>query len=63
MATLAAQGGPLDAEACERFARHPGRDEALRLRTWDDTGKVPEMVTPSLEDLRPLLERLASDRT
>ena len=63
VATLAAQGGPLDAEACERFARHPGRDEALRLRTWDDTGKVPEMVTPSLEDLRPLLERLASDRT
>ena len=62
-ATLAAQGGPLDVAACERFARHPGRDEALQLRTWDDTGKMPEMVTPSLDDLRPLLERLAAQRT
>ena len=61
-ATLAAQGGPLDEEGCRRFARHPGREDALRLRTWDDTGKMAEMVTPSLEDLRPLLERLAASR-
>ncbi len=63
VATLAAQGGPLDVEACERFASHPGSDAALRLRTWDDIGKMPEMVTPSLEDLRPILERLASATT
>lgn len=59
-ATLAAQGGPLDDEACRRFSAHPGRDDALRLRTWDDTGKMADMATPSLEDLRPLLERLAA---
>ena len=58
--TLAAQGGPLDAEACSRFAAHPGCDDALRLRTWDDTGKMAEMDTPSLDDLRPLLDRLAA---
>jgi len=62
-ATLAAQGGPLDEEACERFAAHPGSEGALALRTWDDIGKMPEMVTPSLADLRPMLERLAGERS
>jgi phosphonate degradation associated HDIG domain protein len=61
-ATLAAQGGPLDDEGCRRFASHPGHEDALRLRTWDDTGKMAEMATPSLGDFRPLLERLALAR-
>ena len=28
----------------------------MRLRRYDDVGKVPGLETPSLEDYRPVLE-------
>ncbi|MEI6700830.1 MAG: HD domain-containing protein [Actinomycetota bacterium] len=62
-ATLKAQGGLLDADACARFEAHPGFGDALALRRWDDTGKVIDLVVEPLESYRPLLERLAVDQT
>jgi phosphonate degradation associated HDIG domain protein len=57
-ATLKAQGGLLDAAACQRFEAHPGFQAALQLRTWDDLAKDPSMTCPDLLSYRPLLERL-----
>ena len=57
--SLALQGGPLDDEAAARFATHPAADAAIRLRGWDDTGKVPGLVVPDLAHFRPLLSGLA----
>ena len=57
--SLALQGGPLDDESAARFASLPGADAAIRLRGWDDTGKVRGLVVVDLAHYRPLLTRLA----
>jgi phosphonate degradation associated HDIG domain protein len=61
-ATLKAQGGPLDDEACTRFKAHPASAAALSVRTWDDLGKVDGLVVNPLEHYRDLLEGLATAR-
>jgi [1-hydroxy-2-(trimethylamino)ethyl]phosphonate dioxygenase len=38
--TLARQGGPMSAAEAAEFARHSFLDRAVRLRRWDDRGKV-----------------------
>ncbi len=58
-ASLARQGGPLSPDEAERFARHPAAADALRLRTWDDTGKDLAAAPGSLHDQRDLLVRVA----
>ncbi|MFZ4676688.1 MAG: phosphonate degradation HD-domain oxygenase [Nodosilinea sp.] len=54
--SLQIQGGPMDAAESAHFQRQPHHDTALRLRRYDDMGKVPAMATPALEDFRALLE-------
>jgi len=56
--SLARQGGPMSAEEVERFERNPAHVDAVRLRGWDDGGKVVDLDVGQLEDYRPLLERL-----
>ena len=61
--SLALQGGPMnDAEAAE-FESGEHYATAVRVRRYDDQGKIPGMATPSLEEFRHLLEALvkASD--
>ena len=55
--SLALQGGPFTPQQAEAFLARPYAAEAVRLRRWDELAKDPEMVTPSLEDFRPVLER------
>ncbi len=57
--SLALQGGAMTDGEAREFERHPHFDRSVRLRRYDDRGKQPEMATLGLEDLRPLLERLA----
>ena len=57
--SLAIQGGPLDANACEAFAAHPAAAEAIRLRGFDDWGKLTDVEVPGWDQYLPLLERLA----
>jgi phosphonate degradation associated HDIG domain protein len=57
--SLQLQGGRFTAEERLRFERSPFAADAVRLRRWDDTGKIPDLVVPQLEHYRPLLERLA----
>jgi len=61
-ATLIAQGGLLSEDECQRFERHPGFDDALALRTWDDTGKVEGLPVGALRDWEPLVRSLAETR-
>lgn len=58
--SLALQGGPADAAEVASFETNPGFRDAVRLRGWDDGGKVDGLVVSDLESYRPLLERLAS---
>jgi predicted HD phosphohydrolase len=40
----------------QEFEGNPHADWAVRLRRYDDEGKVTALVTPSLESYRALLE-------
>jgi len=57
--TLRLQGGPMSAEEVARFEAEHYYREAVRVRRWDDQGKVAGLKTPPLEAYAPLIERLA----
>lgn len=60
--SLVRQGGPLDDAEVRAFRRHPMHGDALRLREWDDRGKVEGLAVAPLEGHRALLDRLAAGR-
>ena len=53
--TLRLQGGPMSAHEVERFEAERFHREAVRVRLWDDQGKVAGLVTPSLRDYLPMI--------
>ena len=59
VATLKLQGGPMSAAEIARFEQERYYQDAVRIRHWDDQGKVAGLVTPKLETYRPLLESTA----
>lgn len=54
--SLELQGGAFDAAAVDEFERSPHAEDAVRLRRYDDVGKVPGLATPDLEHYRAVLE-------
>lgn len=56
--TLAHQGGPMSPEEVRAFDAEPHRDAALRLREWDDCGKVEGLVVTPVAAYRTRMERL-----
>jgi phosphonate degradation associated HDIG domain protein len=56
--TLSLQGGPMNAEEVAEFRSNPFHDEAVRVRIWDEGGKVADMKTRAFRDYVPLLERV-----
>jgi phosphonate degradation associated HDIG domain protein len=57
--TLRLQGGAMTANEVLQFETQPGFREAIRLRHWDDQGKVSGLKTPGLHEYRALIEELA----
>jgi phosphonate degradation associated HDIG domain protein len=58
-ASLAVQGGAMVPDEVRTFMAAPGHADAVRLRGWDDSGKVDGVAVPDLDDHLPLLRRLA----
>ncbi len=60
--SLALQGGPMDGDEAVAFRGLPHADDALRLRAWDDQGKLPhwqpESHAAALQALRELMQRV-----
>lgn len=54
--SLMLQRGPFSTADAEAFAALPHAADAVRVRRWDDVGKVPDEVTPPFDHYRPLLE-------
>ena len=54
--SLGLQGGPCTPDEVAAFERNPFADEAVRLRRWDDVGKIEGLDTPPLAHYRPALE-------
>jgi phosphonate degradation associated HDIG domain protein len=53
--SLELQGGPYTAGEVAEFEASPHADAAVRVRRYDDAGKVPGLRTPDLEHYRPIL--------
>jgi [1-hydroxy-2-(trimethylamino)ethyl]phosphonate dioxygenase len=60
--TLRLQGGPMSAQELRQFEAERFAREAVRLRRWDDQGKVAGLKTPALPAYAALIERLAQPR-
>jgi len=58
--SLHLQGGPMSETEAREFEREPHFELAVRVRRYDDMGKVPGMRTPDLDSFRPLLETFLS---
>lgn len=57
-ASLARQGGAMDPTEVAAFESNPGWQDAVRLRRWDDQGKVDGLDVFGLASYRELLESL-----
>jgi phosphonate degradation associated HDIG domain protein len=60
--TLKLQGGPMAAHEAAQFETEPFHREAVRVRRWDDQGKVAGLKTPSLGDYRSLIAQFLEPR-
>ena len=60
--SLAEQGGPLPADDAEAFASGAFACEALRLRAYDDGGKVEGLAIPPLQSYRGLITAALAPR-
>ena len=58
--TLSLQGGPMSASEVAAFRKNPFHDEAVRVRIWDEGGKVPGMKTRAFRDYASLLQRVVN---
>jgi phosphonate degradation associated HDIG domain protein len=57
--SLELQGGPLDEHERAAFESQPGWHDAVRLRRWDDGGKVVGLEPAPVCDYGPLLARVS----
>lgn len=60
--TLRLQGGPMSASEVTHFETEPFHQDAVRVRRWDDQGKIEGLLTPSFADYREMIEGLAAPR-
>ncbi len=56
--SLGKQGGPMSAAEAAAFAASPHAEAAVRLRRWDDGGKLDGVVVPDLPHYRERIARL-----
>ena len=57
--SLELQGGPYDAAGVASFESNPGFHDAVRLRSWDDGGKVDGLDVLDLASYLPLLHSVS----
>jgi gamma-butyrobetaine dioxygenase len=60
--TMRLQGGVMSRADVDGFAAEPYCEDAVRLRRWDDEGKVPETDMPGFASYRAMLQALVRAR-
>lgn len=53
--SLELQGGPFSDSEAAAFMRRPHAQQAVRLRRWDDSGKIPGLAVPRIDHFAPHL--------
>lgn len=56
--SLGLQGGPMNDGEIGEFEKNPHLAEVVRVRHWDDQGKVPGHKTPPFSYYAPILQRV-----
>lgn len=56
--SLSLQGGPMNEVEVDQFEKNAYHQQAVRVRKWDDEGKVAHMKTKSFDDYTGLLQRI-----
>jgi phosphonate degradation associated HDIG domain protein len=54
--SLELQGGPMTEHEAHEFEANPHWQAAIRVRHYDDMGKIEDMVTPDFEEFRAVVE-------
>ena len=54
--SLKDQGGPMTPDEVKAFESEPFSTDAVSVRRWDDSAKVPNLETPDLPHFRPYLD-------
>jgi len=57
--SVSLQGGTMNDQERAEFESNPAHDDAVRLRHWDDTAKVPRLDIPGLEHYRDRLLKMS----
>ncbi len=56
--SLSLQGGPMNEDEIAEFEANPFHREAVRVRIWDDGGKVAGMATKTFADYAGQLQKV-----
>ena len=56
--SLNLQGGPMSEAEIKNFEKNPNLKKILKVRLYDDAGKIPDMVTPSFWHFAPLVQKI-----
>lgn len=56
--SLKLQGGPMDAREVEMFERNPNLADIIKVRHFDDAGKLPDMEVPDFSHYAPKVQRV-----
>ncbi len=56
--SLQLQGGPMNADEVREFEDNPNLAAIVKVRRYDDQGKVPALPTPSFNHYQPMIQRV-----
>lgn len=59
--TLKLQGGPMSQTEAGKFAKNPYADAVVRVRRYDDGGKVPGVSTPTIDHYLNVVQQVLDD--
>lgn len=54
--SLNLQGGPMNAREIAEFERNPNLADIVKVRRFDDAGKVPDMMIPGFSHFAPMVQ-------
>lgn len=55
--SLELQGGPMERDEAEEFAKNPNIDAIVKVRKLDEEGKLVGLETPDFDYYRPMVQR------
>ena len=61
--SLNLQGGPMSEAEIKDFEKNPNLKKILKVRLYDDAGKIPDMITPSFWHFAPLVQKMVDSHS